>query len=387
MIKHKTYVVHCKKAPFDVYIGREYEGIPASKWGNPFVIGKDGTRDEVISKYEEWIKGQPALMDALPELRGKTLGCWCAPTNRCHGDVLAKLVDELPFEESAPVEKEDEVNVVSGQKKRGSGISIPGGSRQYEIMPVFYDHSSNKSLLTYWKDKDCVEGGPQSIAHLCKEAGLKTCFGVSDNLLTFPEAQKSLSKEGVDFIFGLELWLCDDATQKNPESVLTEHKIIIRADNSQGYHDLIRLYTEIYTNRDYFYYKFRFDFKRLKPLWTENLTLILPFFDSFVCKNALTVASIVPDLPANPIIFREVDSGLPFHDIIDEALDRFNKNGFYKEEKVKTVFYTTKKDAKAWMVYRCISNHSSFQKPQMEFCCSDNFSFQDWVDLSWRAKP
>lgn len=42
-------VVHCKKEPYDVYIGRP------SKWGNPFVIGKDGTREEVIAKYAEWI--------------------------------------------------------------------------------------------------------------------------------------------------------------------------------------------------------------------------------------------------------------------------------------------------------------------------------------------
>jgi len=79
-------VVHCKRKPFDVYIGRP------SKWGNPFVIGKDGTRDEVIKKYEAWLRTQPALLAALPELRGKVLGCWCAP-QACHGDVLARLAE------------------------------------------------------------------------------------------------------------------------------------------------------------------------------------------------------------------------------------------------------------------------------------------------------
>jgi hypothetical protein len=78
-------VVHCKKEPFDVYIGRP------SKWGNPFSIGKDGTREEVIAKYEEWILTQQHLLDALPELKDKTLGCWCSP-QACHGDVLIKLL-------------------------------------------------------------------------------------------------------------------------------------------------------------------------------------------------------------------------------------------------------------------------------------------------------
>ena len=69
-----------------VYVGRP------SKWGNPFVIGRDGTRDEVIAKYRAWIGRQPTLMAALSELRGKHLICWCAP-ERCHADVLMQLAN------------------------------------------------------------------------------------------------------------------------------------------------------------------------------------------------------------------------------------------------------------------------------------------------------
>lgn len=88
-------VVHCKKEPFDVYIGRP------SKWGNPFTH-KAGTkadvivsnRDEAVAKYEEWILNQPQLLKSLHELKGKTLGCWCKPQS-CHGDVLVKLAKKL----------------------------------------------------------------------------------------------------------------------------------------------------------------------------------------------------------------------------------------------------------------------------------------------------
>jgi hypothetical protein len=87
--QHETTgrVVHCKRQRFDVYIGRP------SKWGNKFVIGKDGTRDDVIRKYESWLRTQPDLLAALPELRGKVLGCWCSP-QACHGDVLVRLALE-----------------------------------------------------------------------------------------------------------------------------------------------------------------------------------------------------------------------------------------------------------------------------------------------------
>lgn len=81
-----TLVVHCKKAAYDIYIARP------GKWGNPFVMGRDGTREEVIEKYREWILTQPELLAALPELQGKVLGCWCKPA-ACHGDVLKELVE------------------------------------------------------------------------------------------------------------------------------------------------------------------------------------------------------------------------------------------------------------------------------------------------------
>lgn len=80
-------VVHCKKEKFDVYIGRP------SKWGNPFSIGKDGDREAVIKKYNDWILNQPLLMSCLHELKDKVLGCWCAP-KRCHGDVLLQLIED-----------------------------------------------------------------------------------------------------------------------------------------------------------------------------------------------------------------------------------------------------------------------------------------------------
>lgn len=89
-------VVHCKKEPFDVYIGRP------SKWGNPFTHLKDKqtiakfqveTRQEAVDAYRQWITegdGQHLLKD-IHELDGKVIGCWCSPKS-CHGDVLIELL-------------------------------------------------------------------------------------------------------------------------------------------------------------------------------------------------------------------------------------------------------------------------------------------------------
>jgi hypothetical protein len=70
-----------------VYIGRP------SIWGNPFVIGKDGTRDEVIAKFEAHIRRKPDLLGQLHKLADKDVVCWCAPA-RCHGDVLIRMANQ-----------------------------------------------------------------------------------------------------------------------------------------------------------------------------------------------------------------------------------------------------------------------------------------------------
>lgn len=85
-IPYHGKVVHCKKDKYDVYIGR------GSIWGNPFVIGKDGNRNNVIKKYKEYILNKPSLLKRIKQLYGKTLGCYCAPLP-CHGDVLIKLAE------------------------------------------------------------------------------------------------------------------------------------------------------------------------------------------------------------------------------------------------------------------------------------------------------
>lgn len=82
----KKFLVNIKyDKKYDVYIGR------GSKWGNPFIIGKDGTRSDVIKKYNKWIQNQPHLMNSLHELDNKILGCYCKP-KACHGDILLKLI-------------------------------------------------------------------------------------------------------------------------------------------------------------------------------------------------------------------------------------------------------------------------------------------------------
>lgn len=90
----RTLVVNMKTSPYDVYIGR------GSIWGNPFSHVPSNVRGVIavpsraiaIAQYEAWLHLRPRLLERLPELRGKRLGCYCAP-QPCHGYLLARLAN------------------------------------------------------------------------------------------------------------------------------------------------------------------------------------------------------------------------------------------------------------------------------------------------------
>jgi hypothetical protein len=97
------FIVHVRQARFDILISRP------SQWGNPFVIGEDGTREDVIRKHKEWLdtgenfRNEKATKERrqwvlrhVGELQGKVLGCWCNQDQACHGDYLIELANKEP---------------------------------------------------------------------------------------------------------------------------------------------------------------------------------------------------------------------------------------------------------------------------------------------------
>lgn len=82
-------VYHINNAPTDArYIGR------GSIAGNPYKIGRDGTRDEVCDMYETYLENAPMLKTRIIEYcKGHDLACFCKP-QRCHGDYLLKISND-----------------------------------------------------------------------------------------------------------------------------------------------------------------------------------------------------------------------------------------------------------------------------------------------------
>lgn len=86
---HKHRECDCDECVNSVYIGR------GSKWGNPFIIGADGTRAQVCDKYEiylwDQIKEGTISKEDLLDLNDKNLLCFCYP-KRCHGETILRAV-------------------------------------------------------------------------------------------------------------------------------------------------------------------------------------------------------------------------------------------------------------------------------------------------------
>jgi len=98
---------HAKGFDFQAH-SRAINGLPAinvarpGPWGNPFVVGKDGTRAECVKLHRKMLEGMidiscPATFvahrkDRLSALTGHNLACWCAlDGGHCHGNTLLEL--------------------------------------------------------------------------------------------------------------------------------------------------------------------------------------------------------------------------------------------------------------------------------------------------------
>jgi hypothetical protein len=86
------------RKPDGVPDGATYIGRPTI-YGNPFKIGPDGTREQVVKKFEvyfyERLKHDNRFRVAVKKLEtAEALCCWCAPLP-CHGDVIARYIEAV----------------------------------------------------------------------------------------------------------------------------------------------------------------------------------------------------------------------------------------------------------------------------------------------------
>lgn len=225
--------------------------------------------------------------------------------------------------------------------------------------------------------KDVDEFAPDSIIKICKDENIKYLYLVEDNMVGLLEAKKNAGKD-IQLCFGLRITVCADMSVKTPESRKTESKYVIFVKNKAGYSNLTEIFTA--SNEHGFYEYPRIDFKTLKSLWSDNLQLVVPFYDSFIHKNACYLSNCLPDFSFTKPIFFIENNGLYFDGVIEEAIADFDTTGEYMKQAAKTIYYNRRKDFLAWQTYKCIKNESTLRVPNLENCMSDGFCVEAWKE-------
>lgn len=249
-----------------------------------------------------------------------------------------------------------------------------------KIIPLFSSDYSGRSILTISKEVEIKDNTPVSLLAIAQKHGLTPVWIIENNLTGFIKTQKYFSEKKIPFIFGLKIIVVPDLYKREPETLRDESKVIIFLKNSSGYEDLIKIYSLAATWGKY--YKPRTDWNNLKKMWTPNLFLVVPFYDSFLHQNLLKGAQVVPDFVEPPIFFIE-NHQLPFDCLIQESVEKFCALNSFITLNTHSVYYYKKDDYDAYLTYRAILNRSTLAKPELDHFGSDMFSFESYLE---RAK-
>ena len=211
------------------------------------------------------------------------------------------------------------------------------------------------------------KNGPQSALWTAKENGDKTFYNVESKFTSFFEGLQNAKELGLKYAFGLKILTGRKLTleQKEAKSDKSSHKIIIFAKNDAGYRDLSKLYSNSETGQSIN----RIDSDELSKYWTDNLILVIPFYDSYIHNNNLTFGECIPTFPVKNPIYCVENNGLPFDGELKRLVTSSQTNILISQ----TCYYAKPADFKKFIVYRTMLAGETFNKPNIENLFSDNF--------------
>lgn len=236
-----------------------------------------------------------------------------------------------------------------------------------QTIPFFKSHwSIGKSILTIDPPSKQVDGGADSIVSIAKENDLKEVYLVEDSLAGLPNAHKSFSKENIKLNFGLRITICDDMHHKTiikTKDILdakqrTENKIILFAKNDNGIKSLISVFSKAWSENG------KIDYKTLKEDFnSDDLVLVVPFYDSYIFNNLLKFSNCVPDFPDTKIFYCIEDNLLPFDSVVKSRIEKIAPKDSIIN--CKSIYYKNRKDFEAFMTYKLICGRQGFSNSKM----------------------
>ena len=222
-----------------------------------------------------------------------------------------------------------------------------------------------------------------------KDFGMPAC-AITDHGNMFGAAYffQGCKDVGIKPIFGCEVYVCHDHTDKSPDSPLARvrHHLILLARDMTGYHNLVKLVTAGHLKG--FYYKPRVD-KALLRKYAEGLTCL-----SACIAGEIPRAVLLPNMEKARELTREYASIYPGHFYLE-----LQSNGLKEQEVVNTALlelaesehlplvatndchYLNREDAEAHEVLLCIQTQTTMSDPKRMKFNTDELYFKSTEDM------
>lgn len=241
-----------------------------------------------------------------------------------------------------------------------------------DVIPFFKTHNSiGKSILTV-----------SDVFRLAGDNRLDSVVLIEDMMIGFPEALRLSKKTGIKLIYGIRFDICNSLEESYEDIVSSRCKMIAIMKNDDGYKDLIKLYTSVHTND-----KKCIDYKILRDIWdsSSNIDFGLPFYDSFIAKNCLTLSNCLPDFGIKSPFVCVENNCHPFDDIVQDRVKQYCSINENRIVFCKSIYYENYDDFDSYTVYRLICGrsvygNSTLDKPNLPHFGSNKFCFEDWKE-------
>lgn len=234
-------------------------------------------------------------------------------------------------------------------------------------------YSFRKSIIQVENFK---EGLDTNLVNLCLDNNISQCVIVDDSIGSIQPAFNTLSEKGISLIFGLRLSFVNNVEDMSDASNNSSHKNIIFCSNKSSYESLINISSKASTD---FYHKFpRVDYNYIHSVWNDDLTLAIPFYDSFIFNNMFTRNSCIPDYrDIQPTLFIE-NHELAYDFYLQKAIENYSKETGLEVIETNSVYYPYKRDFQAWKLHKIMgksgfSKNSGLIKPNLNHCSSNTF--------------
>lgn len=236
-----------------------------------------------------------------------------------------------------------------------------------KIIPLFKsNYSIGSSILTLNNpDSDHYPNGPKSIFSILNENNLNELYLLENNFNSFYKSLKYCESNNINLRYGVNFFYSENSVDFSKFSIFIK--------NDKGYSDLIKL-------NSIFNIKKFLSKEDLDSLFTSNLLMGIPHYDSFIFKNSFSFSKFSDFLlKFDPVFFCE-ENDLPFDSVIKDSILNLT-NGKFEVQNSKTILYFQRRDLESFLTYKCICNRDYKQRSLSQ----PNFSHFSSAEFCWES--